>query len=171
MFSDIQYGIKRWYYRKSGCKIGENTILDNVNLGSEPYLVEIGNNCLITNVSFFTHDGSTRVLKRKFDFKGTKYGKIIIRDNVFISHCLIVPNVEIGPNSIVGAGSVIAKSIPPDSVYAGNPAKFICTIEEYYQKCLKNKGNLQNSKYWDDYQVYEKTGKISKRQILTNFFK
>jgi len=173
MFWDIPYGIKRWYYRKLGCKIGENTLLDIVNLGSEPYLVEIGNNCHITyNVSFITHDGATWVIKRKFGFKGTKYGKIIIRDNVYIgNHCIILPNVEIGPNCVIGTGSVVTKSVPSDSVFAGNPAKFICSIEEYYQKCLKNKGNLQNSNFWDDYQEYEKTGKISKRQILTNFFK
>jgi|APFre7841882724_1041349.scaffolds.fasta_scaffold11271_3 acetyltransferase-like isoleucine patch superfamily enzyme len=159
--------------RKLGCKVGENTILDNINLGSEPYLVEIGNNCHITyNVSFITHDGATWVIKRKYDFKGTNYGKIIIRDNVFIgNHSIILPNVEIGPNCIIGAGSVVTKNIPPDSVFAGNPAKFICTIEEYYQKCVINKGNLQNSKYWEDYQEFERDGKISKQQILTNFFK
>jgi acetyltransferase-like isoleucine patch superfamily enzyme len=160
--------------RKLGCKVGENTIFfTNIILGSEPYLIEIGNNCVIgNNVSFITHDGATRVLKRKYDFKGTKYGKIIIRDNVFIGdRALILPNVEIGSNCVIGAGSIVTKNIPPDSVYAGNPAKFICTIEEYYQKCLINKGNLQNSQYWDDYQEYEKNGKISKQQILMNFFK
>jgi len=159
--------------RKLGCKVGENTILDGINLGSEPYLVEIGNNCHITyNVSFITHDGATWVIKRKYDFKGTKYGKIIIGDNVYIgNHCIILPNVEIGSNCIIGAGSVVTKSIPSDSVFAGNPAKLICTIEEYYQKCVINKGNLQNSQYWNDYQEYEKYGKISKQQILLNFFK
>jgi acetyltransferase-like isoleucine patch superfamily enzyme len=160
--------------RKMGCKVGENTILfTNTNLGSEPYLVEIGNNCEIgQNVSFITHDGATWVIKRKYDFKGTKYGKIIIRDNVFIgNHSLILPNVEIGSNCVIGAGSVVTKSIPSDSVFAGNPAKFICSIEEYYQKCITNKGNLQNSQYWDDYREYEKNGKISKQQILTKFFK
>ena len=159
--------------RNLGCKVGENTILGSINLGSEPYLVEIGNNCHITSyVSFITHDGGTWVLKRKYDFKGTKYGKIIIRDNVYIgNHCIILPNVEIGPNCVIGAGSIVTKSIPPNSVFAGNPAKFICTIEEYYQKCVINKGNLQNSLYWNDYQEYEKNGKISKKQILSNFFK
>jgi acetyltransferase-like isoleucine patch superfamily enzyme len=159
--------------RKLGCKVGENTILSSINLGSEPYLVEIGNNCHITyNVSFITHDGAIWVLKRKYDFKGTKYGKIIIGDNVYIgNHSIILPNVEIGSNCVIGAGSVVTKSIPSDSVYAGNPAKFICTIEEYYRKCLINKGNLENSQFWDAYQEYEKNGKNSKQQILTNFFK
>jgi acetyltransferase-like isoleucine patch superfamily enzyme len=159
--------------RKLGCKVGDNTILDFINLGSEPYLVEIGNNCHISfNVSFITHDGATWVVKRKYDFKGTKYGKIIIKDNVFIgNHCIILPNVEIGPNCVIGAGSVVTRSVPPDSVFAGNPAKFICSVEEYYQKCITNKGNLQNSQYWDDYREYEKNGKISKQQILTKFFK
>lgn len=159
--------------KKVECKVGENTILGKINLGSEPFLVEIGNDCHITdNVFFITHDGGTWVIKRKYDFKGTKYGKIVIRDNVYVgNHCIILPNVEIGSNCVIGAGSVVTKSIPSDSVFAGNPARFICTIEEYYQKCLINKGNLQNSEYWDDYLEFEKTGKISKEQILTNFFK
>ena len=47
----------------------------------------------------------------------------------------ILPNVTIGPNSIVGAGSLVTKDVQPNSVYAGVPAKFICTMDEYKTKC------------------------------------
>jgi serine acetyltransferase len=54
---------------------------------------------------------------------------------------ILLPGVRIGPNSIVGAGSVVTRDIPPDSVYAGNPARFICDTSTYLESCrLKNTG-------------------------------
>jgi serine acetyltransferase len=45
---------------------------------------------------------------------------------------------EIGDNCVLGAGSILTSSMPSGTVYAGIPAKFICTIEEYGDKALKN---------------------------------
>ena len=45
---------------------------------------------------------------------------------------------KIGNNVIIGAGSVVSGKIPDNQVWAGNPAKFICTLDEYYHKCEKN---------------------------------
>ena len=91
-----------------------------------------------------THDGAKWVLEQNQDFKGTKFGPITIHDNSFIGvNSIIMPNVTIGPNSIVGAGSIVTKNVPPNTVYAGNPAKHICTYEEYLEKCqLKNTGSI-----------------------------
>lgn len=51
---------------------------------------------------------------------------VIIEENVFIgANCTILKGVTIGKNSIVGACSVVTKNIPPDEIWAGNPAKFI----------------------------------------------
>jgi acetyltransferase-like isoleucine patch superfamily enzyme len=131
--------------RRLGVRIGSNCQLYYCNLSTEPYLISIGNNCKITyGVTFMTHDGAKWVLEQNHDFEGTKFGPISIHDNSFIGvNSIIMPNVVIGPNSIVGAGSVVTKDVPPNTVYAGNPARFICTYEEYLEKCrLKNTGTI-----------------------------
>ena len=47
-----------------------------------------------------------------------------------------MPNVTIGPNVVVGACSVVTKDVPPDTVVAGNPARVVCTLDEYEKKCV-----------------------------------
>ncbi len=55
-----------------------------------------------------------------------KQSRIKIGEYAFIgARTIICSNVEIGENSIVGAGSVVTKNIPPNEIWAGNPAKFI----------------------------------------------
>jgi maltose O-acetyltransferase len=54
----------------------------------------------------------------------------------FGSRAVILPGVEIGPRTIVGANSVVAKSLPPDTVCAGTPAKVICSLDEYLERHL-----------------------------------
>lgn len=55
-----------------------------------------------------------------------KTAPIHIKRNAFIgAHCFIMKGVTIGENSIVGAGSVVTKSIPDNEIWGGNPAKFI----------------------------------------------
>ena len=55
---------------------------------------------------------------------------VVIKDGAFIgAHCIILKGVSIGEKSVVGAGSVVTKSIPDGEIWAGNPAKFIRRIE------------------------------------------
>ena len=57
-------------------------------------------------------------------------GGIFIGNNVWIgANCCILPNVHIGDNCVIGAGSVVTKDIPSNSVAAGNPAKVIKKID------------------------------------------
>ncbi len=131
----------REYYIKMGCKIGKGTrILRHCRISSEPYLIEIGENCLITGCNFYVHDGGVSVLNNLGYFNGEKREKmarIKIGNNVFLGlDSSIMGGVVIGDNCIIGAGSVVAKNIPSNSVAAGVPARVICTIDEYYQKAL-----------------------------------
>jgi maltose O-acetyltransferase len=64
-----------------------------------------------------------------------RIGRVVIHESChFGARTLILPGVEIGPRTIVGANSVISKSLPPDTVCAGAPAKVICSLEEYLSK-------------------------------------
>jgi acetyltransferase-like isoleucine patch superfamily enzyme len=127
-----------------GAHIGDGTRLISsvAALGSEPYLITIGKDCLISsNVFFFTHDGGVKVLNslNYFEKKQDKVGPIVVGNNCFIGHgAIILPNVTIGDNCIVGAGSVVCKNVPANSVCAGIPAKVICSIDAYYQKNANN---------------------------------
>ena len=135
---------KRAYLRKLGCKVGDKTrfVGKVLGYGSEPYLIEIGSNCLISdNINFHTHDGGVKVLNAAGYFGGKrmdKMGRIKIGDNCFIgSGARIMMGVVIGDNCIIGANSIVTKSIPSNSVVGGVPAKVICTLDDYYHKNLE----------------------------------
>ena len=122
------------YARSIGVKVGENCRIFPCSFGSEPYLISIGEHVTVTNgVCFITHDGGVWVLRD--EFPDVDYIRpIIIHNNSFIGmNAIILPGVMIGPNSIIGAGSVVTKSIPPNTVAVGVPAKVIKTLEEYKQ--------------------------------------
>lgn len=130
---------------RDGAKVGRGTLLfpGTENFGSEPYLIHIGDNCLIAEgVKFITHDGAIRVIRQKEEYRDidNKYGKIDIRDNVYIGeNSIIMPNVTIGPNACVLPGSVVYRDIPPGSAAAGNPAGVknkIVNFQEYYNNEL-----------------------------------
>jgi len=102
-------------------------------------LISIGDNVHIaTNVSFVTHD-ITHIMLSKRSINNNQYqerlGCIEIGNNVFIgTKCVILYDVRIGSNCIIGAGSIVTKDIPDDSVAVGIPAKRICSIDEYIKR-------------------------------------
>lgn len=117
--------------RIAGAKVGNNVALYNVHIDDNfPFLVEIGNNVTITGATLICHDASNLVFEEKI-----RIGSIIIRDNCFIGYgAILLPSVKIGPNTIVGAGSVCTKDIAPGVVVAGNPAKKICNLEDLLKR-------------------------------------
>lgn len=144
--------------RKKGMKIGKRCeIYGSVTFGNEMYLIEIGDDVHITSgCRFLTHDGGVFVLHNLFeDSKHLDlFGKIIIGNNVFIgNNCIILPNVRIGNNVIIGAGSIVTRDIPDNSVAVGVPCKAIHSIEEYHQKAIQNGDNTygQSAKHKYDY--------------------
>lgn len=128
--------------KSKGMKVGTNFFVQGIpNFGSEPFLIEIGDHVTIAeNVGFINHGGDARVTKRIERYKnGRNFGRIRIGSNSFVGKgSVIMPGVSIGNNCIIGSLSIVSSSVPDNTVYAGNPAKFICTIDEYGDKLLAN---------------------------------
>ena len=125
------------YAKFIGVKFGKNCLIATKNWSSEPYLIEIGDNVQVThNVSIHTHGGSHVARKMIPDFD--MFGKVIIKDGAYIgAYAQIMPGVTIGEGSLIAAGSIVTKSVPAGVVVAGNPARFICTVEEYIERNKK----------------------------------
>lgn len=126
---------KNYALKKMGVTIGKNcNIAINVQVGSEPYLITIGDNVQITSgVKIFTHGGGW--ILRKFIPDFDSFGKVKIGNNVYIgNNALIMPGVIIEDNVLIGAGSVVTKSIPSGYIVAGNPAKIVGDIESYAKR-------------------------------------
>ncbi len=132
-------------YRKRGVRIGENVEIINCKIDyGHGYLIEIGDNCVITHCSILTHDGST-----KMHLGYSRVGRVKIGNNVFIGqNSVILPGVEIGSNVIIGAGSIVIGDIPENTVVMGNPARIISTLEEYVDK---NREAMEYAPVYDTY--------------------
>lgn len=134
---------KKWY----GIQIGDGCeIYRNVAFGSEPYLIQIGNNVRITSgVKFCTHDGGMWVIRNLgWNKQADLFGKIKIGDNVHIGwNAVIMPNVTIGNNVVIGIGAVVTHDVPDNCIVAGVPARVIKILDAYYEK---NKDSILNTK-------------------------
>lgn len=131
------------YLRDRGAKIGENTRFVSPNRctidpGRLDY-IEIGDNCAFSGVSILAHDYSWYTLLGSCnDLLPDPGGRVVIGNNCFIGYqALILKGTTIGDNVIIGARSVVKGNVPSNTVWAGVPARQICTIEEFYQKKVK----------------------------------
>lgn len=85
--------------------------------------VLIGNGCMIWDTDFHPLAYTERVAHPN---SGYASKPIVIRKGAFIgASCILLKGVEIGERSVIGAGSVVTRSIPADEIWAGNPAVFI----------------------------------------------
>lgn len=89
--------------------------------------IEIGEGTIWSyNCCFISANHSKEDYKKHEKMSPIKIGK-----NVWIgANCVILPGVEIGDNTIIGAGSIVTKNIPSDSIAVGNPCKVIKSINE-----------------------------------------
>ena len=127
----------RWA-KRIGVKVGEyTTISPETNFPGEPYLVTIGSHVQITRaVSMYTHGGGNVVRRTIPNFDC--FGRIMIEDWAYIgAESLIMPGVTIGEGALVAAGSVVTKSVPPRMVVGGNPARVLCSVEEFISRNKK----------------------------------
>lgn len=144
MLKKISFYFKRLVFRlradyttedliSMGLQVGKNftrmhgTILDP----SHVWHIRIGDNVtLAPRVHVLAHDAS---LCHHLGY--ARIGNVVIEDNVFVgAETVILPNVRIGKNSIIGANSTVSRDIPANVVAAGSPAKVICTLDEFLKK-------------------------------------
>lgn len=122
--------------KKNGMQIGENVFIGRGTFldPSHCFLIRIGSNVTMSShVHVLAHDAST-----KHYLGYTKIGLTVIEDSVFIgAKSIILPGVTIGEGSVIGAGSVVSKNVPPNQVWAGNPARYIMSVDEYLQKFIE----------------------------------
>lgn len=132
--------------REKGAEIGNDVIVYGVSHTmidrSSPWLLKIGSHVRIAEgTRILTHDYAWSVLKHytpEVSLPGAIFGAqsaVEIGDCVFIGmNAIITRGVKIGDHVIIGAGSVVTRDCPSNGVYAGNPAKRLMSVDEYYQK-------------------------------------
>ncbi|MDP3088417.1 MAG: acyltransferase [Methylotenera sp.] len=109
----------------------------------DPKYVSIGNNVTLSVCNLIGHDGVVAMLNNAYGIKVDSVGKIDIKDNVFIGHgAIVLPNVTIGPNAIVAAGSVVNKDVLPGDIVGGVPAKPIGRTDDLANKLIEKTAQL-----------------------------
>lgn len=132
------------FLRKSGVVVGKNTHFDSktckIDL-TRPSLIKIGSNCFFNeDFTLLTHDWVTNVFLNTGRQFLNSSGRVTIGDNVsFGQRVTVLKGVTIGDNCFIGAGSVVTKDIPSNSVAVGVPCRVISTLDEYYEKrCVQS---------------------------------
>lgn len=118
------------------------SIIPGTYLGDAKY-IRLGNNVRLANCILFAHDGVVNMLSEAYGVKLDAVGKIDIQDNVFIGHgAKVMRGVTIGFNSVVAAGAVVVKDVPPYSVVGGVPAKVICSVDDLLERLQSETARL-----------------------------
>ena len=159
--------IKKFFFEeeviryKKGKRFYSNSLVDTL----VPEFVEIGDDFTSAPGSIIlAHDASTFMHVEKYRIETTKIG-----NKVFLgANSVVMPGITIGNNVIVGAGAIVTKNIADNSVVVGNPARFMCTVEEYCEKC-KNRGVLFGVP--ENMLASYKEGKKMEESILEDFRK
>jgi acetyltransferase-like isoleucine patch superfamily enzyme len=111
--------------------IGDNTGFSGTSITVTTKIIigkycNFGGNTAIWDTDFHPLDSNER---RIHNTDKIRNAPVVIGDDVFVgAYSLIMKGVTIGDRSIIGAGSVVSKNIPPDEIWAGNPARFIRKI-------------------------------------------
>ena len=132
--------------------IGENCYWGPTLMPVYPELIKLHNNVIVHGkAKLIPHDMVNVFLKRAVPGEDFGYderlGCIEIMDNVYIATASrIMPNVRIGKNCIISAGSVVTQDVPENSVVAGNPAKVIGRFDMFVASRLMNKGRSYDFK-------------------------
>ena len=100
-------------------EIGDRTFLNYGVSISAHQLVRLGCDCLLSNYVAILDNDWHDILDRH---RVPASRPVILEDNVWLGvRVIVLPGVTIGHDTVVGAGSVVVKSLPPRSIAVGNP--------------------------------------------------
>ena len=139
------------FLRSKGAVIGNNTrfVAPKKTLIDEARLdyISIGDNCCFSHVTIMAHDYSWYILKEAYEkILPDPGGEVHIGNNVFVEYqAVILKGTTIGDNCIIGARAVVKGNIPSNTVWAGIPARQICTLDDYYNRRLDSE--IKDAKY------------------------
>ena len=156
-----------------GARIDENihmSVPESVRLDeTTPYMLEIGENVwLAEGVSILTHDASWLILMREDGEIRGHIGPVRIGNDVFIGvKSTVLCNVTICDNVIIGANAVVSSSIKKPGVYAGNPARFVMSLDQ--MKALRERRQIREA-YLVVRNYYQRFHKEPPREILSEYF-
>jgi acetyltransferase-like isoleucine patch superfamily enzyme len=125
-----------WLKRYGGLhSVGAGCRINRLCHITDPAFVRIGSNVVLGPCTLVGHNGGISVLRQVYGTVLDDVGKIDIKDNCFIGWgAIVLPGVTIGPNSIVAAGSVVNRDVPPGVVVGGMPARVLMTTDEYHDR-------------------------------------
>lgn len=154
---------RRWAnLRARGMKIGKGVLLPASTTidTSHCFLISIGDHCGFgPDCLILAHDAQMDEF-----LDAARIGRVLIHESCHIgARSIILAGVEIGPRTIVGAGSVVSRSLPPDTVCAGSPAKVICSLEEYLEKHrarMKERPGFEYLKYDERFLTPERKAEL-----------
>lgn len=132
------------HLRKNGAEIGEDVFfyspINAVVTTRDAMFLKIGSHVqFTTGIKLLAHDYSFSVLGNAYQSLPRKQRYTKIGNNVFFGmDCVVLMGADIGDNVIVGAGSVVSGKVESNSVYAGNPAKKLCTLDEHFNSNKKH---------------------------------
>lgn len=133
-------------HTKRGLVVGKNfNILKGVFIDqSHTWHITIGDDVTLgPRVMILAHDASTKIHLGR-----TKVGKVTIGNRVFVgANSTILPGVTIGDDIVIGAGSIVTRDLPSGHVYAGNPAKPICSMETFLER---KQNEIDNAPFFDE---------------------
>ena len=138
---ELPHGAIAW----QPCMIASESIGSGTNIGALSHIgrdVTIGETCKIQG-SVYIADGciigdgvfigpNATITNDRHPPSGGKWSPVVVEDKVVIgANATIVAGVRLCEGCVIGAGSVVTEEVPSEQVWAGNPAKFLMTLEEY----------------------------------------
>jgi maltose O-acetyltransferase len=132
---------------RRGLQLGKDVYLNDGFFidPSHCHLVSIGDRAVFgPSVTILAHDASSLKLIGKTKIQAVRVG----REAFVGARAVLLPGSEVGDGSVLGAGSLLLARIPAGEVWAGNPARRICSVAEYTNKLMELDGvDFAESRY------------------------